>query len=184
MTMKMKSSKKNKKRFLQLFAYLLIIFSLSWFFESQATTTYLLIRHADLGITSGGSNPPLSMNGYQQSLSLADRLRDIDVVAGLNQIYTDQSLRSIETATPLAQALNIDIQTDNLSEVEPFISKTLRAHKGEIIMIVGDAEVIPPLVEELHGSKNLPRNDELNFNQLYIVTVPWFGKVKTLRINL
>jgi len=39
-------------------------------------------------------------------------------------------------------------------------------------------------VEELHGSKNLPRNDELNFNQLFIVTVPWFGKVKTLRINL
>ncbi len=182
--MKIKSTKRNKKKFLKLFAYLVIIFSLSWFFESQATTTYLFIRHADLGITTGGNNPPLSMNGYQQSLTLADRLKDIDVVAGLNQIYTDQSQRSIETATPLAQALNINIRTENLSEVEPFISKTLRAHKGEIIMIVGDAEVIPPLVEELHGSKNLPRNDELNFNQLYIVTVPWFGKVKTLRINL
>jgi phosphohistidine phosphatase SixA len=176
--------KKNKKRLIQLFAYGLIIFILSWFFQSQATTTFLFIRHADTGIVTGGGNPPLSQEGYDHSVALIDRVIDIDITAGIDQIYVDDTLRSYETALPLAQKINATIQRQDLSNAKSFIGQSLRVHKGQIILVVADANMIPPLVEELHGSKNLPRGSALTQSQLYIVTSPWYGKVKTLKINL
>ena len=176
--------KKNKKRFIQLVAYGLIIFILSWFFQSQATTTFLFIRHADIGIATGGSNPPLSQEGYNHSVALIDRLIDIDITTGIDQIYVDDTLRSFETALPLSQQTNISIRRQDLSNAESFIGQSLRADKGKIILVVADDDMIPLLVEELHGSKNLPRGGALTQDQLYIVTSPWYGKVKTLKINL
>ena len=44
------------------------------------------------------------------------------------------------------------------------------------------SDIIAPLVEELHGSKNLPPIQTSEYGNIYIVTIPWFGKVKTLRI--
>jgi broad specificity phosphatase PhoE len=161
-----------------------MIFSLSWFFESQATTTFLFIRHGDIGIATGGENPPLSQEGYNHSLNLIEYIKDIDVITTLNQIYVDDTTRSYETALPLSQTLNVPIEKSAFNNVQSFIAQTLRKHKGEIILVIGDSNIIPSLVEELHGSKNLPRNNNLTHDQLYIVTVPWFGKVKTLRINI
>ena len=39
------------------------------------------------------------------------------------------------------------------------------------------------MIDELHGSKRLPPFDPNDFDELYIVTSPWYGKVKTLRLH-
>ena len=56
-------------------------------------------------------------------------------------------------------------------------------HKGEIVLVVTLSDAIAPLVEELHGSKNVPEIVENEYGNIYIVTIPWFGKVKTLRMR-
>jgi len=35
----------------------------------------------------------------------------------------------------------------------------------------------------LHGSKRLPAFGPNDFGELYVVTIPWYGKVKTLRLH-
>ncbi len=42
------------------------------------------------------------------------------------------------------------------------------------------SNTIAPLIDELHGSKNLTPFGPDEFNRVYIVTIPWYGKVKTL----
>ena len=55
--------------------------------------------------------------------------------------------------------------------------------KGEIVLVVTLGDVLAPLVEELHGSKNIPAFGPDDYDDIYIVTIPWFGKVKTLRMH-
>ena len=44
-------------------------------------------------------------------------------------------------------------------------------------------DAIPKLIQELHGSKKLPPIEPNEYDNLYIVSIPWFGKVKTLRLK-
>jgi hypothetical protein len=41
-----------------------------------------------------------------------------------------------------------------------------------------DSDILPSLVEELHGKKGIT---EIRANDVFTVTVPTFGRVKTLR---
>ena len=42
---------------------------------------------------------------------------------------------------------------------------------------------IAPMIDELHGSKRLPPFGPTDFGDLYVVTIPYYGKVKTLRFH-
>ncbi len=64
-----------------------------------------------------------------------------------------------------------------------YIRYVMRHHGGEIVLVVADGEMIPAMIDELHGSKRLPPFDPNDFDELYIVTSPWYGKVKTLRLH-
>ncbi len=39
------------------------------------------------------------------------------------------------------------------------------------------------MIDELHGSKRLAPFGPDDFNRVYIVTIPWYGKVKTLLVH-
>jgi hypothetical protein len=43
--------------------------------------------------------------------------------------------------------------------------------------------VIPALIAELHGKNPLPTFGPADYSDLYVVTVPYYGKVKTLRFR-
>ena len=72
---------------------------------------------------------------------------------------------------------------EDASEVEGLIETIMAKHKGKIILIVTHPDVLPKLVAKLHGSKNIEPIDPSKDNKLFIVSVPWFGKVKTLQLN-
>ena len=55
--------------------------------------------------------------------------------------------------------------------------------KGDIVVVVIETRYIRPLMREMQGSKKINRDDHLGYDNLYIVTIPWFGKVKTLRLR-
>ena len=59
-----------------------------------------------------------------------------------------------------------------------------RHHGGEIVLIVSHSNTIQPLIDELHGSKNLKPFAPDEFNRIYFVTIPRpLGKVKTLELT-
>ena len=175
-------AQRRRSRLAPVTVFVLVCVGLAWFFEQQATTTMIFVRHTDTGAVPG-DDPPLSRLGQQRAELLADVIQDIDVVAGVDAIYASGHRRTQETAAAVAGRLELDVEIRDPYEVEPFMAQALRRHKGEIVLVVTLGEVLAPLVEELHGSKNIPPFGPDDYDDIYIVTIPWFGKVKTLRMH-
>ena len=164
--------------------FIVVCLGLAWILESRATTTLIFVRHTDtVAMLTESSDPPLSPSGLERAELLADFLQDIDVVAGVDAIYASDRQRTQQTAARLADRLGLEIQLADPYDVEPFMARVLSEHKGEIVLVVTHSDIIAPLVEELHGSKNLPPIETDEYGNLYIVTIPSFGKVKTLRLH-
>ena len=164
--------------------FIVVCLGLAWILESRATTTLIFVRHTDTVVTlPETSDPPLSESGLERAEFLADFLQDIDVIAGVDAIYASGYQRTQQTAARLADRLGLEVQLADPYDVEPFMAQVLSEHKGEIVLVVTHSDIIAPLVEELHGSKNLPPIQSDEYGNLYIVTIPTFGKVKTLRLH-
>jgi len=151
---------------------------LAWFFELQATTTVLLVRHAD-PVVNGGEDPPLSERGRRRAQDLADFLGNVDVVASVDAIFASQFRRTQQTAAPLAEDLDIAVNIADAEDIVGTAAAILEDHKGEIVLVVGHSNTVPMLIEEFHGSKQVEILEN-EYDHLYVVTIPWFGKVKTL----
>ena len=178
-------SRRNKRKLRRIvFALLFTGFAvlLSWFFESQVTTTVIITTHAELE-TDLNSNSGLSSQGMERANSLASALSSVDVVSGVDAIYATSYRATQETAQPISRLLDLPINIVDQNIVENFIQSIKDDHSGQIVLIVSHPENLSKLVVELQGSKNI-NLDSLNGNdQIFIVTVPWFGKVKTLQLT-
>ncbi len=165
--------------------FVLVAVGLAWFFESQATTTIIFVRHTDTASMPmpRTDDPPLSALGRRRAELLAATLVDVDVVAGLDAIYATEYRRTQETAAPLSARLDLPVTAADTKNVEGLIAKILKDHKGKITLVVAHADTIALLIAELGGSKNVPAIEADEYGNLYIVTIPWFGKVKTLRLH-
>ncbi|MDH3418104.1 MAG: histidine phosphatase family protein [Gammaproteobacteria bacterium] len=177
-------TKRRRSRLVPIVIYVLVCLGLAWFFESQATTTIIFVRNADVeAAAAANGDPVLSVLGRRRAELLADALQDIDVVAGVDAIYASEFRRTQQTAAPVARRLELDVRITDPYQIETFMGQLLREHKGEIVLVVTHGDILAPLVEELHGSKNIPAMDDVSDDNIYIVTIPWFGKVKTLRLH-
>lgn len=156
--------------------------SLAWFFESQATTTVLFVRYADLA-DNGQANPGLSAAGRQRAEELVRLLADVDVVAGVDAIFATRFRNTQETAEPLAKQLSLPVQVADAKDIIGLADLILKEYKGKIVLVVTDRDALPELIDEFHGSKKLPQMADGEHDNLYIVSIPWYGKVKTLRLR-
>ena len=104
-------------------------------------------------------------------------------MAGVDAIYVSQYRRTVDTARPIARAADIDPRPFDVNDLEQAVVEIVRRHKGKIVLIVGHSNTIAPMIAELGGSKKLPPIAENEYDNIYVVTIPWFGKVKTLRLK-
>ncbi len=88
-----------------------------------------------------------------------------------------------ETAEPLAERLQLPVQVVDSGNVDGLEQMILQEYKGKIVLVISDREAIPALIEAFHGSKRLPPMVDGEHDNLYIVSIPWYGKVKTLRLK-
>ena len=178
-------SRRNKRKLRRIvFALLFTGFAvlLSWFFESQVTTTVIITTHAELE-TDLSSNSGLSDEGIKRANRLASTLSSVDVIAGLDAIYTTSYRSTQETAEPISRRLSLPINIVDQDVSEVFIESIMDDHSGQIVLIVSHPENLPGLIVQLQGSKKINIDSLINNDQLFIVTVPWFGKVKTLQLT-
>jgi broad specificity phosphatase PhoE len=130
-----------------------------------------------------GDNPSLNANGRARADALADFMQDIDVVASVDAIYSSETRRTQQTAEPLAKRLGLEIELADPYDIERFMREVKREHTGDIVLIVTHSDVIGPLIDELHGHQSVPAIAADEYDNVYIVTIPRFGKVKTLRLH-
>lgn len=162
--------------------YTAIAIGLAWFFESQATTTLMFVRHAEQ-TSHDEEDPPLSDAGRRRAAELTRQLVDADVVAGVDAIYSTAFRRSLQTAQPLAERLGLPVNVYDADDTEAVLEAILKAHKGKIVLVVGHSNTLPTLIANLGASKKVPPIAQNEFDNIYIISIPWFGKTKTIRLR-
>ena len=174
--------RRRQRRIQIVVIYTAIAVGLAWFFESQATTTVIFVRHAEQADTPA-DDPGLNEKGGQRAAELARQLVEADVVAGIDAIYSTPFRRTEETAQPVATALNLPINSYDADNTATVMDEIVRAHKGKIVLVVGHSNTVPELIGNMGASKKVPPIDHDEYDNIYIVSIPWFGKTKTIRLR-
>ncbi len=125
----------------------------------------------------------LSNEGMERANYLASTLSSVDVIDGVDAIYATSYRATQETAEPISRLLDLPINIVDQDIAETFIESITDDHSGQIVLIVSHPENLSRLVVELQGSKNINTDSLSRNDQLFIITVPWFGKVKTLQLT-
>ncbi len=180
---KRKRKRRRQRRLVAISGFIVITTGLAWFFESQATTTVIVTRNADQ-ISLAASNAGLSDSGSVRADELARVLEDVDVVAGIDAIFVTADRSARDTSVPLAMLNEAPVHTvEDPADAEALVERILNDYKGEIVLVITQPEYIQPVIAEMAGSKKLPPMADNEYDNLYIVSIPWFGKVKTLRLR-
>lgn len=162
--------------------YTAIAIGLAWFFESQATTTVIFVRHAEKA-AEPADDPGLSSTGLRRVGELTRQLKDADVIAGIDAVYSTPFRRTEETARPIAEALDLPLNHYDAADTEAIMEYIVKEHKGKIILVVGHSNTLPALIGNMGASKRVPPIAENEYDNIYIVSIPWFGKTKTIRLR-
>ena len=181
-TQNFRRKKRRKRRLQGAVLYIAIAIGLAWFFESQATTTIIFVRHAEKDL-SVKDDPELTDDGQRRAFELTRQMKDADVVAGIDAIYSTPFKRNVATVEPLSKLLELPINLYDKNDYESVLETILDNHKGKIILVVGHSDTLANLMAELGASKSVPTIADNEYDNIYIVSIPWFGKTKTIRLR-
>ncbi len=139
--------------------------------NSDAITTYYLIRHAEKDRSDKTNrNPKLTKAGLERANHWATILKTVK----FNQIYSTNYNRTKATALPTAIANNLELNLYNPStlDIDAFKDET----KGKNILIVGHSNTTPEFVNKLLDEKKYEMIEDNNNGNLYIVTISQTSK--------
>lgn len=136
---------------------------------SSCSHKYYIVRHAEKEI--GGLDPNLSPVGYDR----AETLKTILIDKKIKQIYSTNTKRTMQTATPLSNAINVPIQ--NYGSVPDNLFLDFIELKKKNTLIVGHSNTVDDIVNGLTGEKKLKDLEDQTYDRLFIITVK--GKKKT-----
>lgn len=172
-----------RRRVAAIFGYVVLAILLAWLLQLRLPTTVIFVRHADTESSAApAADPPLSARGRRRADLLVDFLERVDVLGGVAAIYAADNQRTQQTAAPLAARLGLEVALADHTDVEGFMDRVLDEHTGDIVLVVTEGDLIAPLVAELHGHQSIPSIAPDEYDNVYIVTIPRFSGVKTLRL--
>ncbi len=140
--------------------------------KSETTTTVILIRHAERDNFFN-----LTAQGRERAKALVDAVKDM----GISAIYSPDLERNLDTVTPLARHLGIDITlTPRIAKptIDKIVNEILADHAGEVVLLVGNGSGnLRALHHRLGGTGEGP----YQYGDLYIYTILDKGPVTVLK---
>ena len=137
--------------------------------KSGTTTTVILIRHAERDNFFN-----ITAQGQKRANALIDSVKDM----GITAIYSPNLERNLDTVTPLANHLGIDITLmPRISKpmVDKIVDDILAKHTGEVVLLVGNGSGnLRALHHRLGGAGDGP----YPYGDLFIYIIPDQGPVK------
>ncbi|MCS6946113.1 MAG: histidine phosphatase family protein [Steroidobacteraceae bacterium] len=142
--------------------------------RGQMTTSIIVVRHAEkqLGTIA---DPPLAPEGQRRAHALADLFATGRSVGAIQAIYVSNTRRARETAAPLALRLGLTPRDRDPRGVRALAREILREHAGQVVLVVGHSNTVPPLISELTEGRFQISMSEDDYGQLYIVSRPSVG---------
>ena len=140
--------------------------------EIEKITKFYLVRHAEKASSTG--DPPLRADGVRRSIQLRTVLADVPLAA----VYSTQTLRTQQTASPILEASGLQVShypVDGLS-VEAWAQSLVNEHRGDQVLIVGHSGTInhnysiASIAHALSGD-SVPDISESQYGNLFEVTI-------------
>ena len=136
-----------------------------------ASTEVFLVRHAEKLLD--GSDPALSEIGERRAEALARLLGE----AGIEFVHSTDFKRTRSTATPLAEALGVEVRIYDHRDLVA-LAKKVRGRPGRHL-IVGHSNTTPQVVTLLGGDAGEEIDERSEYDRLYLVTIDDSGQVST-----
>jgi len=143
----------------------------------QDVTTVIVVRHAEKA-ADGSKDPSLTAEGTARAARYAAEFG----AAGLTAVYATPYKRTQETAAPVAVAAGLEVVTADPKDAAGLAERVVDDHHGGKVFVVGHSNTIGPIVQALGGEAPAEVPDT-EYDNVFIVTVPRFGPVTTLRVR-
>lgn len=131
---------------------------------AEAAEKVYLVRHAEKELNDS-RDPALTADGHARAEHIARLL----VPMGVTAVFSSDYIRTRDTAQPIADALETDIQLYDPREQDAF-AETLRATEG-VILVVGHSNTVPALVNILAGTEYENLVEATEYSSLFIVNM-------------
>jgi broad specificity phosphatase PhoE len=132
----------------------------------------ILVRHAERGTAPAG-DPTLTEAGTQRAAALAAALAG----ARVSSVITTNLQRTQLTARPLLDAIGqspLVVRAAGTSHVDSVAAAVRRRPAGEVVLVVGHSNTIPPIVTAL-GGPAIPDLCDSQYSMLFILEYPAAG---------
>jgi phosphohistidine phosphatase SixA len=151
-----------------------------WLFDARASTVIVIVRHGEVE-TGADADPGLSVDGRERAARLARMLSQAQPVRGIDTIFASELRRTQQTVTPLSEVLALPVNVLPSAAWTELPHKILREHRGEYVLVAGNANTIPQLIRALTGEQVSLREDE--YDAMFIVFAPQVSKRKVVRVR-
>ena len=141
---------------------LLFLLSFSAFSEARADQVIYLIRHAEQ--MHDVEDPPLTDIGQQRAKIWARILRD----ANLKMIYTSKKRRTMQTGQPIAEALEVPMETISRKDVQGLVDRVHNEYANDAVLIISHTRTLPKLVKAF-GSFDDGTINRDDYDNLFVI---------------
>lgn len=128
---------------------------------SAAAHTIYLVRHAE---KEKGDEPGLTPQGLVRANALRNRLQGQNV----KYLHSSNYRRTLETAAPLARALNMEVQIYDPNDL-PGLAKHIQTLPGTHV-VIGHSNTTPELAALLSGDGIIPMSDD-EYDRIYEISL-------------
>jgi broad specificity phosphatase PhoE len=129
---------------------------------AQAQQVVFLVRHGEQA--SGSDDPPLTEAGQRRAKALAALLKD----AGLTAIYVSQWQRTMQTAEPVAQALQLEPARVPARDIDGLLERLRTQHAEGRVLIIGHSLTVPRLLKAFgHPEEVVIEKEE--YDRLFVI---------------
>jgi broad specificity phosphatase PhoE len=129
---------------------------------TDAQHVVFLMRHAEQA--SGSDDPPLTEAGQRRAKALVAVLKD----AGLTAIYISELQRTMQTAAPLAQALQLEPTRLPRRDVEDLLGQLRSQHAEGRVLIVSHSLTIPRILKAFGHPEEVVIEHE-GYDRLFVI---------------
>lgn len=132
-----------------------------------------IVRHAEKS-TEPPNNPHLTIEGKVRAEALKFFLKDKNITA----IFSTQTSRTVETATPLSNLINIPIEYYGNDTLPAFVQRVIGLKKNALI--VGHSNTVIYMLNGLHLPYTITNITDNDYDNMFIIKVK-NGKAKNIK---
>lgn len=133
-----------------------------------------LVRH---GEKEAGKDPALTAQGQVRARNIAALLRQ----AGITAVFSSQTLRTMQTAQPMADAARVAVQPYDAAKPHDLVAR-VTALDGGAVLVVGHSDTLAALVTMLGGAPGAPIGD-MEYARVYQLSRGGDGKRVTVVLS-